>query len=272
MYTRPPLKYPGGKFQLLKRINRQLGQGKLLVDCFVGGGSVFLNAPQFEAYQLSDINADLINFYQSTKNEPKDLLQYASSLFTHKNNTAKRYYQLREQYNFDASLTTVEKAGLLLYFSRFGYNGLMRFNGSGHFNVPFGKYKEPYFPEKELAHLIAISPRCTFSTASYTEVLGNTYSSGTAFYFDPPYSSEDNKSATFTQYAGNKFDVQEHVQLKELAAKQAADGHRVVISNHSTRFTRKLYREARCSYFSVRRSVSCNGTDRHRAKELLAVY
>ena len=41
---------------------------------------------------------------------------------------------------------------VFLYMNRHGYNGLCRYNKSGGYNVPFGKYKRPYFPEAELHH------------------------------------------------------------------------------------------------------------------------
>jgi len=44
------------------------------------------------------------------------------------------------------------KAALFLYLNRHGYNGLCRYNASGEFNTPFGRYKKPYFPEKEMLH------------------------------------------------------------------------------------------------------------------------
>ena len=43
-----------------------------------------------------------------------------------------------------------ERSALFLYFNRHGYNGLCRYNRSGGFNVPFGRYKRPYFPAKEM--------------------------------------------------------------------------------------------------------------------------
>ncbi|HHS0916047.1 TPA: DNA adenine methylase, partial [Salmonella enterica subsp. enterica] len=36
----------------------------VLVEPFVGGGSVFLNSDKHERFLLADVNADLINLYQ----------------------------------------------------------------------------------------------------------------------------------------------------------------------------------------------------------------
>ena len=52
------LKWAGGKYALIESIAQYLPTGKVLVEPFVGAGSVFLNT-DFDAYLLADINPDL---------------------------------------------------------------------------------------------------------------------------------------------------------------------------------------------------------------------
>ena len=61
-FTKPFLKWPGGKFRLLDRIRNRLDHGKRLVEPFVGSGAVFLNT-SYKKYLLADTNPDLINLY-----------------------------------------------------------------------------------------------------------------------------------------------------------------------------------------------------------------
>ena len=58
-------------------------------------------------------------------------------------NETRAFYRQRERFNAllrAGQGETAEAAGLFYYLNRTGYNGLCRFNGSGEFNVPFGKY------------------------------------------------------------------------------------------------------------------------------------
>ena len=69
-------------------------------------------------------------------------------------NTSQRYYALRNRFNAllaAGQAESSEAAGIFYYLNRTGYNGLCRFNSSGEFNVPFGRYKNlvyrRHFPE-----------------------------------------------------------------------------------------------------------------------------
>jgi DNA adenine methylase len=69
--------------------------------------------------------------------------------------------------------------------------------------------------------------------------------------------------------------MEQQQQLAELAGDNARRGIPVLISNHSTPLTRRIYKEAGgdCGRaFSVQRYISCNGSRRHKASELLALF
>ncbi|MEZ4731825.1 MAG: DNA adenine methylase [Caldilineaceae bacterium] len=60
---KPFLKWAGGKSRLVERIKAVLPPGQRLIEPFVGSGALFLNT-DYDAYLLTDANADLINLYQ----------------------------------------------------------------------------------------------------------------------------------------------------------------------------------------------------------------
>ena len=140
------LKWAGGKYPLLDDIKRHLPKGECLVEPFVGAGSVFLNT-DFSRYILADINSDLISLYNIVKMRTDEYVQAARELFVPETNCAEVYYQFREEFN--KSQDPFRRAVLFLYLNRYGYNGLCRYNLRGEFNVPFGRYKRPYFPQDD---------------------------------------------------------------------------------------------------------------------------
>lgn len=266
--NRPFLKWAGGKFRVLPHLLDLLPKGDRLIEPFLGSGAVFLNA-EYDRYLLADINPDLIGLYQTLKRERHAFVDHARSLFIAKNNTEYRYYQLREQFN--AAAPGVERYALFLYLNRHGFNGLCRYNGSGQFNVPFGRYKAPYFPAGELRHFIKISARAKFVCADFRAVLKKA-GAGDVVYCDPPYVPLT-RTANFTAYAGNAFSDADQVALALAATKLGAKGVPVVVSNHDTASSRVLYSGATAvQSFSVQRSISAIGARRLAVPELLASY
>jgi len=266
-YIRSPLKWPGGKYKLLEKINKQIRSGDRLIEPFIGGGVVSLNA-NFKHFSLNDKNSDLINFYLSLKTLKHDFIELARPYFESKYNNKEAYYHLRNEFN--STRDQHYKSALLLYISRHGYNGLLRYNLSGKLNVPMGQYKQPYFPEKELNSFIKLSLNATFSNLDFADIM-KTAKPGDVVYCDPPYVPLS-MTANFTTYSPGGFNNQDQERLATLANELSESGVKVVISNHATPYTRELYSKARCTEFPVQRMISCNGENRKRVTEILATY
>ena len=261
------LKWAGGKYPLLDDIKRHLPQGECLIEPFVGAGSVFLNT-DFSRYILADINSDLISLYNIVKTRTDEYVQASRELFMPETNQAEVYYRFREEFN--ASQDPFRRAVLFLYLNRFGYNGLCRYNLRGEFNVPFGRYKKPYFPEAELYHFAEKAQNAEFHCLSYEECMDRA-DSNSVVYCDPPYAPLS-ATANFTAYHTNSFSPKEQAHLAEMADKLVSKQIPVLISNHDTPDTREWYRSAKHFQVKVRRSISSNGGTRKKVNELLALY
>jgi DNA adenine methylase len=261
------LKWAGGKYPLLDDIKRHLPQGECLVEPFVGAGSVFLNT-DFSRYILADINSDLISLYNIVKTRTDEYVQASRELFMPETNQAEVYYQFREEFN--ACQDPFRRAVLFLYLNRFGYNGLCRYNLRGEFNVPFGRYKKPYFPEAELYHFAEKAQNAEFHCLSYEECMDRA-DINSVVYCDPPYAPLS-ATANFTAYHTNSFSPKEQAHLAEMAEKLVSKQIPVLISNHDTPDTREWYRAAKHFQVKVRRSISSNGGTRKKVNELLALY
>ncbi|HED3970533.1 TPA: adenine-specific DNA-methyltransferase [Citrobacter freundii] len=261
------LKWAGGKYPLLDDIKRHLPQGECLIEPFVGAGSVFLNT-DFSRYILADINSDLISLYNIVKTRTDEYVQASRELFMPETNQAEVYYRFREEFN--ASQDPFRRAVLFLYLNRFGYNGLCRYNLRGEFNVPFGRYKKPYFPEAELYHFAEKAQNAEFHCLSYEECMDRA-DSNSVVYCDPPYAPLS-ATANFTAYHTNSFSPKEQAHLAEMAEKLVSKQIPVLISNHDTPDTREWYRAAKHFQVKVRRNISSNGGTRKKVNELLALY
>ncbi|MFB1000246.1 MAG: Dam family site-specific DNA-(adenine-N6)-methyltransferase [Colwellia sp.] len=263
------LKWAGGKYGLSDVINKMLPKGDRLIEPFVGAGSVFLNS-KFEHYLLNDINQDLINLYNILKDNPETFIQDAAKYFTQEYNQSEVYYQLRKEFN--ASTDSYFRSLVFLYMNRHGYNGLCRYNKSGGYNVPFGKYKRPYFPEDEMFYFAEKAKKATFVCEGYRETFARA-KDGDVIYCDPPYVPLS-KTASFTSYSGNGFGLDEQADLAN-AAEEVTHQHKisVLISNHDTIWTRKIYEHAnQQKTIQVARTISRSTSKRTKVAELLVLY
>ncbi len=263
------LKWAGGKYGLSDVIRKMLPQGDCLIEPFVGAGSIFLNT-DYDHYLLNDINQDLINLYQILKEQPQRFINDAQRVFTPENNQPEVYYQLRSEFN--ASDDPYFRSLIFLYMNRHGYNGLCRYNKSGGYNVPFGKYKKPYFPQAELEFFAEKAQRATFVCEGYRDTFARA-NTGDVIYCDPPYVPLS-KTASFTSYAGNGFGLDEQADLANAAEEVSTEqGATVVISNHDTIWTRKIYENAdKLKSIKVARTISQKGNGRKKVAELLVKY
>lgn len=117
---------------------------------------MFLNA-QFDRYLVADSNPDLIGLYQHLCAEGEGFIEECATLFVPANNTARRYYMLRGE--FDRTADPGYRAILFLYLNRHCYNGLIRYNAGGEFNTPFARYAKPYFPRREMRAFLGSARR-----------------------------------------------------------------------------------------------------------------
>jgi DNA adenine methylase len=266
-YQRPFLKWAGNKYRTLTWIIPLLPQGRRLIEPFAGSAALFLNA-DYESYLINDINPDLIALYQVLQKKGKEFIDYTYSFFTPQNNTPAAYYRLRTRFN--SLSNTVEKAALFIYLNRHGYNGLCRYSASGIFNVPFGRYKQPYFPHQEMLAFYHRAQRAEFISLDFRQVFARARQ-GAVVYADPPYVPLS-KTAYFTAYNKTTFSLREQQALVQNAERLAKRGVPVLISNHDTPFIRQAYCNAKVTGFSVPRFISCKGQQRTPAQEILALF
>ena len=263
------LKWAGGKYSLMDKINHHLPDGNKLIEPFAGAGTVFLNT-DYPKYLLNDINADLINLFNELKTNSSALIPDMRQLFDGKYNNKESFYALRTKFNLSTDI--YERSVIFLYLNRHCYNGLCRYNLSGGYNVPFGQYVKPYFPQDELELFADKAKKATFTCESYVKTF-NKARKGAVIYCDPPYVPLS-KTASFTTYAKEGFNLDDQAKLANLAENAAYQrGIPVLISNHATTWTRKIYEQSsHIDVIQVARTISHKGGSRKPVDEIFALY
>ncbi|MCS4266623.1 Dam family site-specific DNA-(adenine-N6)-methyltransferase [Serratia sp. BIGb0163] len=258
------LKWAGSKARIMDALRQHLPDGNRLIEPFAGSASVFLNT-DYNSCLLADINPDLIGLFNVASNAPDDLIDCAKLFFRFDNNEA-RFRVIRDSFN--SCEDTFCRAVMFLYLNRHCYNGLCRYNLNGEFNVPYGKYKAPYFPEEEIRQFAEKARNAVFLCLDFEETI-EMAGTGDVIYCDPPYIPASS-TANFTKYHTAGFTPEDHSRMIAALHAAVARGSQVVVSNADV--AADLYQQAGFTvhHTTAPRSISCNGEQRQAVGEIIA--
>lgn len=246
----------------MAEIGKVMPDGKRLIEPFAGSCAVTLNT-SYDSYVVADINQDLIDLYRMVREQPDSLIALSRDLFS-RYNSHDEYYRLRDVFN-KRTCDHPTQAALFLFLNRHGYRGLCRYNkGKGEFNVPYGHYKMPLFPEKEIRRLSDKLQKATLLCASFQETLALA-EPGDVVYCDPPYI----KKSRFTQYHSSGFDMAHQRELVARLEELYEKGVSVVASSHDEPCMRDMYSAFEQITLIAFRSVGVAAGDEKKANELL---
>ena len=196
----PPIKIQGKKTKLVPKImeiaDHLLDQHPEIdtwVEPFLGSGVVAFNCPsRIKKVIVNDINPHIINLY---KQIAYGIItpEMVETVFQQHNDALLKggydyYNKIKDRFNdwFDPMD--------FLFLTRTGFNGVMRFNSSGKWNVPFCKLNDRLSKTViddlkktvgELSHLFQ-TKEFTFYNTSFEKVLGG-ITDKVIYYCDPPY-------------------------------------------------------------------------------------
>lgn len=252
---RPPLKWAGGKRWQVPHL-RPLWRphsARRLVEPFCGGLAVTLGLSPARAL-LNDVNPHLVNFYR--------WLQRGLRVTVRMENDERLFYAHRARFNelLHRGLGESAEAALLFYYlNRTGFNGLCRFNQSGEFNVPFGRYRRiGYATDASFGAYRNVFAGWSFTNGDLEAV---PLERGDFVYADPPYDVD------FTQYSKGGFSWEDQERTAAWLAKHRGP---VVLVNQATTRVERLYRKLGFTvrFLEAPRRISCTG-DRTPAREIM---
>lgn len=192
----PPIKSQGIKTKLVPwilDITKNLNQTGRWIEPFLGTGVVAFNSGYKEAI-LNDVNPHIIQFYKEiqsgsiTKEKAIEYLQFEGKRLSLSNNDGYEVYlEIRKRFNEDFSPLD------FMFLSRSGFNGLMRFNRKGKWNVPFCK-KPNRFSKSYITKISnqiekvskVITPLWEFTSEDFSKTIIKA-EEGDIIYCDPPY-------------------------------------------------------------------------------------
>ncbi len=208
----PPIKCQGIKTKLVKFIanNIRWANNGVWYEPFVGSGVVLFNLRPNRAI-VSDTNIHIIQFYNDLYLKKFNLIDFKEFLEFEGNKLKDRgkehYYFIRDRFNQN------QNSFDFLFLNRSCFNGLMRFNSNGGFNVPFGhkpeRFRQSYIT-KILNQIVRVQEVMSggdwiFKTQDWSSVI-NDLDYEDFVYLDPPYIGR------FTDYY-NQWDESDAIQL-----------------------------------------------------------
>lgn len=200
MFIIPPIKIQGKKTKIVPKImeiaDEILNEHPEIdtwVEPFLGSGVVAFNCPgRIKKVIVNDINPHIIKFYKGIADGTITPDRIREVFDIHNQNLLKDGYDYynRIKDRFNQTFDTMD----FLFLTRTGFNGVMRFNNSGKWNVPFCKLNNRLSKNviddlassvDELSRLFK-SKDFTFHNQSFEEVIA-TAPENSIFYCDPPY-------------------------------------------------------------------------------------
>lgn len=217
----PPIKSQGIKTKLIPWIKdlvpRETGKW---IEPFLGTGVVAFNM-QFKKAILNDTNPHIIKFYQEIQENIIDkrivkeyLEREGENLRNAGDNGYDHFRFIKDRFNQEFNSLD------FLFLSRAGFNGMMRFNKKGHWNIPFCKkpnrfaqaYRTKIINQIDLVSNV-IRPEWEFRNIQFSEIIPLANECD-MIYCDPPYFgryvdyyngwTEDDEALLFNQLAETK--------------------------------------------------------------------
>lgn len=193
----PPIKSQGIKTKLVPWINdlilsAGIDKNTSWIEPFFGTGVVGFNSILNGTHIVGDTNPHIINLYKAIQNgmvtstSMRKYLERESIMLNL--DGYDHFLRVRERFNCEHDVYD------FIFLSRAGFNGMMRFNSKGRWNVPFCKKPNRFSPSyitkicnqvSSVSNLINTN-KWQFYNLPFTDMIDHS-DSGDIIYCDPPY-------------------------------------------------------------------------------------
>lgn len=201
----PPIKIQGKKTKLVPGImeiaemfQHEYPDDVTWVEPFCGSGVVAFNAarmlPNIRKVVVNDVNPHIIRLYSGIQSGEITPEKIDEVFHEHSRNLKKSgvfwYQKVKDRFNRSEDKSPMD----FLFLTRTGFNGVMRFNSKGEWNIPYCKLDDRLSEKvisdlsgsvRELSRLYG-EKEFAFMNGSFENVLEK-YGENCLYYCDPPY-------------------------------------------------------------------------------------
>jgi DNA adenine methylase len=244
-----PIKWVGSKKRICHKILEKFPKNFETYYELFAGSAVILFKLENKKCIISDINKELINFYEILKSNYDTLIKEVFRLEI----SEKKYYDIRS-WDRDKSwpFDKMKRAVRFLYLNRNCYNGVWRVNSQDFFNVPWAKRKTIDY------RIVCLKLASKF--LQNVEIYSNDFyfflnkiTSNDLVYLDPPYA--ENLNCGDSKYTKKDFKEDEHLRLYEFCKELNHKKTKFVLSNSYSKEILELYKDFKIDVIDVHRCV-----------------
>jgi DNA adenine methylase len=259
------IKWMGNKSKHLRHIIPHIPKEyKTYYEPFVGSGALFLHL-QPEKWVISDLNKDLINCWESVRDEPEmiiDIFKEFGKTFKPMSNERKLKYCKNITSYIEKMPFDVSRASIFMLMKYCVFMGILLNNNQFHFhNLDMNIYinnKYHFLTSNNFNNLLNISSYLNKSHGNiylkdYEKILDKS-KEGDFVFLDPPYIEEHNYQFNYNkkEKLNKKFILELYDEVKKLDKKKV----KWLMTQADTKEVRDIFKEYNIKKFKVYRHIS----------------
>lgn len=285
-YVKSPLKWIGGKNQILENIIEKIpNEIDSYYEPFLGGGTIliqvlynkYINKIKINNIYASDINPALIYLFKNIQSnyhllidELNIIINIYNNIITNiinrnplnldeaKSSQESYYYWIRQEYNKLNNKTIPLASAMFLFLNKTGFRGLYR-EGPNGYNVPFGHYKNPTVYDLEnIKTLNFLFKDVIFEVCSYEKIFER-LKNNDFIYLDPPYMQITKTS--FVSYVKNGFNNDFNENLFNLCQELYLKNIKFIMSNAYLEYIINKFKNCKIETISCKRRINSKNPD-----------
>lgn len=229
----PLVKWSGGKKDEISKFQKYIPddivsskKDTTYIEPFIGGGALFFHLKPKKSV-INDVHTELIDLYKCVKEGKTDKI-YA--FMKEHPNTEEEYYKVRSM----TTPTSLDNAKRFYYLRKTCFRGMSRYNKSGGFNVPYGRYKTMNFEDLKEPGYQELLENTEVLSVDFSKIFEDYNNAKNFMFLDPPYDSE------FTDYGYCSFGKEEHLKLAKCFKETKI---RCLMVIGETNFIKNLYKD-----------------------------